>query len=428
MNTSERVAAYKAELAQNKPLEKFSLMAFIFNSFYFLYYNCFGWFALFVVLPLLIMLPFLSAGLAFSGFLIGLVASRVIAGFAAPSVVRKHQQTYAQKFAKADSDAQAEYFSVSRLQMTILLLLSGGLYAFYWAYKNWKAVKDTTKGDVWPVLWGWFLWIFYIIPLFKKMKADMLKAGLQTSGFMALGYGFVITVLLQGTCFSDVWAQVLPQWVSIIYLFGLLAFLLGIGLLVAAQNQINLYNQKVQRKSTVRKGMLLGEVLVTVFGLLLIIAGFFGEDTARPASVSKLNSLSDKEQEAVGFMLVSYYRHTILYNEFCTEQGRPLQNFEQAYVQEFEPQYDIMQQKLLSIGTSFNQAAADVYPLILQTKENMMQSVAQEMEEARRLSGRDMPMSELCAILDEEAANVLSQNSGLKAALDASAAALLPNS
>ena len=53
LTTSERVALYKKELAENGKQPVFDVYAFVFNSFYYLYYDSFRWFLLFALLPLI---------------------------------------------------------------------------------------------------------------------------------------------------------------------------------------------------------------------------------------------------------------------------------------------------------------------------------------------------------------------------------------
>lgn len=427
MNTSELVTAYKNELAENKPLPNFSLGAFFFNSFYFLYYNCTGSFWLFIFLPLIIMMMILPFSHPLVGYLGGMAVSRLIAAFVAPEIVRRHKSRYVEKFAAAQSDAPVEFFSLSLPRLAVLMILSGGLYGIYWAYKNWSAIKRDTKDDVWPILWSWFLWIFFIIPLFERIRQNMKRVGMS-GRFMAYGYFLIIAELLQIILLNDMWEQILPETYIVMYLLGGLLYLGCVALLVLAQKQINAYNLKNNPQFTLRKNILPGEVIVTVVGFLAVVLSFVPADTP-PSNLSSgeaswLERLSEDEREAVGFMFGSYHYHTILFNEYCTSQGYPLQNYERAYINAYEPQFSIMRRRLAEVGTSFNQAAADVYPLLLSNKAQMMNDVIREMEDTRQVLGGQVSMKEICKMLDERAVEIFNADQMLKNALEDKAAIL----
>ena len=428
MNTSELVTAYKTELAENKPLPKFSLGAFIFNSFYFLYYNCPVAFLVFVFLPLILMLAVLPFGQPLAGYLGAMAVSRLIAAFAAPKIIRRHKIRYVEKFAAAQSDAPVEFFSISLTRLAVLMILSGGLYGIYWAYKNWSAVKRDTKDDIWPILWSFFLWIFQIIPLFKRIRQNMLRVGMS-GHFMAYGYFLVTAEVLQAVSLNSIWEQVFPETYGITYLLGGLLYFGCVVPLVLAQKQINAYNLKNNPKFTPRKNILPGEAIVTIVGFLVLMFSIFSTDTPPSAlpsgEKSWIERLSEDEQEAVGFMFGNYYYHTIVLNEYCTSQGYPLQKYERAYTTAYEMQFNIMRRRLTEVGTSFNQAAADIYPLLLSEKSELMNNAVLDMEDVRRAYGKPVPISEICKMVDERAEEIFRNDQMLKDTLDAKAATML---
>ncbi|MBQ8661749.1 MAG: hypothetical protein IJ482_05445 [Alphaproteobacteria bacterium] len=266
LTTSERVALYKKELAENGKQPVFDVYAFVFNSFYYLYYDSFRWFLLFALLPLIGM--FIPGNPAFN-FLSGMLAARVVNGFAAPHIMRRVKKKYVENFAEADSEARIEYFSVSSLRLAVLSVLSLGLYFFYWSYKNWAAVKKYTKDDVWPILWSWFLWLFFIIPLFVRMKNSLRQNGCRTGKLMICGGVFIALYVTYRL--GDVWIEQLAQVMSpaavvfaVYFLFA--CFLLAAVMLALVQKEINVYNG-----IKVRKNILSGEVIVTLLGLYLFL-------------------------------------------------------------------------------------------------------------------------------------------------------------
>ncbi|MBS4773771.1 MAG: hypothetical protein KHX55_05810 [Proteobacteria bacterium] len=265
LTTSERVALYQKELAEDKKLPAFDIYAFVFNSFYYLYYDSFRWFLLFVLLPVIGM--FIPGDPAFN-YLCGMLAARVINGFAAPRIIRRVKEKYVGQFAEANSEARIEYFSVSPLRLVVLSILSFGLYLFYWTYKNWAAVRKYTKDDVWPILWGWFLWLFFIIPLFLRMRDSLRKDGRPTKGFMIYASLYIVFYLAYrlGDAFVEsLMNYSLPLGLAVIYT-ALAAFVIMPFFLIPVQRQINAYN-----KEPVRKGVLPGEILVTLIGIYVFL-------------------------------------------------------------------------------------------------------------------------------------------------------------
>lgn len=265
LTTSERVALYQKELAEDKKLPAFDIYAFVFNSFYYLYYDSFRWFLLFVLLPVIGM--FIPGDPAFN-YLCGMLAARVINGFAAPRIIRRVKEKYVGQFAEADSEARVEYFSVSPLRLVVLSILSFGLYLFYWTYKNWAAVRKYTKDDVWPILWGWFLWLFFIIPLFLRMRDSLCRDNRPAKGFMAYASAFLILYLFYRL--GDVYAERLMNYslslgLTVVYT-ACAALMAAPFFLIPVQRQINAYN-----KEPVRKGVLPGEILVTLLGIYLFL-------------------------------------------------------------------------------------------------------------------------------------------------------------
>lgn len=265
LTTSERAALYQKEQAENKKLPVFDIYAFIFNSFYYLYHDSFRWFLLFVLLPVTGM--FIPGDPAFN-YLCGMLGARVINGFAAPYIMRRVKKKYVENFTEANPEARIEYFSVSPLRLVVLSILSFGFYLFYWTYKNWAAVRKYTKEDIWPILWGWVFWIFFIIPLFVRMRNSLQKDGRPSKGFMVYASVFLavyMTYRLGDAFFEKLFAYSVPLGLTVMYT-ACAAFFAAPFFLIPVQRRINAYN-----KEPVRKGILPGEVLVTLIGIYLFL-------------------------------------------------------------------------------------------------------------------------------------------------------------
>lgn len=77
------------------------------------------------------------------------------------------------------------YFSVPLTRLFFASLISFGLYEVYWAYKNWQAVRRCGREyNIIPFCRSWLFGIFFIFPLFLRMK----KSFEQT---VPVGKGFV---------------------------------------------------------------------------------------------------------------------------------------------------------------------------------------------------------------------------------------------
>lgn len=419
MYTSDRVAAYRAELASNKPLSKFSPGAFVFNSVYFLYYGCPWFFLLFCLLPWAVAALFIIQGASGLGLITGLLVSRIAAGFFAPRILKRHKEHFVAEYADANSYAPVEFFSVSLLRLSFLMLLSFGLYGIYWSYKNWVAIKRDTKDEIYPIAEGWFFWIFYIIPLFKRIKQNMNRAGMN-GNIMLYGWLWLLLTIINSIAFNDVWTRIFPEGALWLYLIGLVTYLGSLVMVIPAQKMINAYNLKNNPQTAVRKGVLPGEVITTIIGLLMFVGGTMRG--TQPTTVEeKLASLPPQEQHAVGFFVGNYLRNIVVYNNYCTAQGYPLQKYEDAYLSVYQPQFDVLSRKLDSLNTNF--AEVEQYILTLMPADYLSNNhdVASDMEEIAQIIGQPMTMKEVCQWLDENAEQFLHGRQDLKDALNQSA-------
>jgi hypothetical protein len=67
----------------------------------------------------------------------------------------------------------AAFYVVSPRKLTILFIVTMGLYSVYWFYKNWSQYRDHGTGEgrqsIWPAPRGLFA-IFFVHSLFSKIK------------------------------------------------------------------------------------------------------------------------------------------------------------------------------------------------------------------------------------------------------------------
>jgi hypothetical protein len=82
--------------------------------------------------------------------------------------------------------------------LLVLMILSGGLYGTYWAYKNWQAIRDDTGSKISP-FWRTVFLVFYVWPLFKMMTLLAKSRGYTvkySGGLLAFLYIFLPVVAL----------------------------------------------------------------------------------------------------------------------------------------------------------------------------------------------------------------------------------------
>jgi hypothetical protein len=87
--------------------------------------------------------------------------------------------------AKAETKAvEYKFLKMTPSKLAIMSLATFGLYEVYWMYKNWKAVKEAEKSDVWPVPRAIFV-LFFMYTLLQKMNVK--NAGWLTTAYILLG-------------------------------------------------------------------------------------------------------------------------------------------------------------------------------------------------------------------------------------------------
>jgi hypothetical protein len=66
---------------------------------------------------------------------------------------------------------EKQFFVVSTKKFAIMTLATMGLYATYWFYRNWRAYRESTGDDVWPVARAIFN-IFFTHALFREIAGS----------------------------------------------------------------------------------------------------------------------------------------------------------------------------------------------------------------------------------------------------------------
>ena len=83
------------------------------------------------------------------------------------------------------------FYTVAIPKFLLLYLMTGGVYMFYWSYRNWATYKKTTGAAITPLIRGLF-WPFFILELFDKvqigldMKGRSCKLHLETRALLIM--------------------------------------------------------------------------------------------------------------------------------------------------------------------------------------------------------------------------------------------------
>jgi hypothetical protein len=148
----------------------------------------------------------------------------------------------------------ALYFSVSKTKLIVMSMFSWGIYEFYWFYKNWKLIKESTGQDIRP-FWRTFFAPFYCYSLFKSVKQSADSHGILSEispGWLTAAYiGIYVTHK-----FPD------PIW-----LISFLSFLP----LLPVQGVINQLNSKVALEYELNDHFSWKNIVVIILGGILLI-------------------------------------------------------------------------------------------------------------------------------------------------------------
>lgn len=413
MNTIERVKQYQKELSEFKET-KFSLKAFFFGPVYFLYYDLAVEGVAFFFLPLVIFLPLTLLGFGWEAFWPILFLCEVVAGFYAPSKIRSAKQAYIERFKNADPDADIAYFSVSPARLVLLSWLSGGLYKIYWEYKNWCFIRSNTKEDITPVCRSWLFGIFFIYPLFLRIRKSAEKYAKVSSGLMWYGLSYLVLWIFQLLIQRGINSGMNGIW------FFIGCLVISPLLLLPYQKQINEYNQFIKPSEPQQKKLYFGEVLTVIIGMLLSVWGA-GITYSENKVANALNNFNDDKQMVIGYLGGSYLRHTEGYGEVCANLGTPLQKYPQrfkdVYRREYQDLADVLSAQGLSMEEFMNEMKQSLKDILPSGAENKLSQIRQQliisvMAEKDKVTPEDvewkdeyaeiLPLNRVCEFLDND--------------------------
>lgn len=360
---AKRVEKFKKELSKQKGEPAlFNIWAFLFSSFFFWYIGMSWMFILFLILPWIVMLPFLCLADSGISFLIGFTISHIVAGFVANRLCKKYKENYILTYKDADLTKAVLYRPISIKKLVIMNILTAGLYSIYWSFKNWHAYQTETKDDVNPYIRSWFCTLT-MYDLFTKMtktmksKTSYAKYGFLFFALSALEYMF--NKFTDSTVFSE-GAQGLFALLSLF-----MPLIIVLVCFVPVQKVINQYAQK-NFKQSLDKKFYVGEIIWLILGLLLNFVILFGnpflKDTQEVPTQKLIvaEKFTKAEQEKIYTSLGFIYRHVRGYAKVCLNENYELKKYPNNFIELVQDDIKKLEEKLAEKGISLEQAMSDM--------------------------------------------------------------------
>lgn len=135
-----------------------------------------------------------------------------------------------------NSQIEDQYFIVSASKLATLHILTLGLYAVYWFYKNWKLQQPLMTQRIKPPLRAFF-YIFFTHSLFQRISNSIAAKNMQlkfNAGLLATAFvGLMLASNISGNLADK---PTFPAYLNIVWL---ITFLLSVYPLQEAQDAIN---------------------------------------------------------------------------------------------------------------------------------------------------------------------------------------------
>jgi hypothetical protein len=86
--------------------------------------------------------------------------------------------------------AQPPFFAVSLLKLTVLSLVTIGIYELYWFYRHWMRIRERGEPNIMP-FWRAFFAVIYCYPCFARIKLAGVRSRIGAAppfGLLAICY------------------------------------------------------------------------------------------------------------------------------------------------------------------------------------------------------------------------------------------------
>lgn len=135
------------------------------------------------------------------------------------------------------------FFAISKKRLFWGSFLSGGLYHYYWFYKNWKGVKTTEKRRINPISRSLF-WFFFIFSLFRKIfRSARLNGYCPYWGeAFVLALFYMLAVFMLNVIDEPSWGGVAAFWSY---------YVMSLAVLLPVQRAINFNNLQIEGAAAV---------------------------------------------------------------------------------------------------------------------------------------------------------------------------------
>jgi hypothetical protein len=160
-----------------------------------------------------------------------------------------------------------EYFAISKTRWLVCSILTGGLYGFYWIYRNFKAIKKSTKEKISP-FWRAWLSIFWIIPLFNRIKSDLSHHKTTPLSFYTFSNLYLVLFYMS---FSIPFMARMYNNSSFFEISSHVVSIIAIFVMLPIQNTLNNHNKVIDENSKLVKTFGMGEIIIILIGTVITI-------------------------------------------------------------------------------------------------------------------------------------------------------------
>lgn len=171
----------------------------------------------------------------------------------------------------AMSGATPAFYAVSPRKFNLLFYTTLGIYGVYWSYRHWRAQRDATGLDCWPIMRGLFV-IFFVHSLLRNAATRLKETGRAFEGNPeSLATTIVLLIIVSNVCDRLAYQSIgspYTDWVSVLVLP-----ILGSNLLKA---QVNLNLAAGDPDGASNAALSGANVFWLVFGGLLWLMVLFG--------------------------------------------------------------------------------------------------------------------------------------------------------
>ena len=389
----------KRQPATGGTFARFNMRAFIFNSFYYFYHGIRSdrfwlFFSATPALTYLLLktgLPVIAAATA------AVLAVRIIAAFRADGDIQRQRE----ENAYPPKETPTPWFSVSLTRVLLFSVVTFDLYSLYLAYKNWQAVRSCGREyNIIPFCRSWLFGIFFIFPLFLRMKKSFEQTVPVGKGFVFCATAYFL-LYIAGAVAGQISNNSDTVTVAMVISDFTLALLSALCLL-PIQKAVNRHNQKLSPDNKPLSKFLFGEKITISVSLLLTVLSF--------VIGYKKESGESFFNQTENMFLTTMYVHEQVYPEICKKHGYEMRRYPEIFRRIFSAERSRIEQTLKSRDISptefWNQIPEKYRTKIFARLEQTMLEISRETK-AQYPQNLLATVTGLCTYMDENAEQVI---------------------